>query len=621
MTSLRRRERLRQAESVEWVARKHAARLVTEAAGSAADAIALRAAGAQQTYGEMNDAANRLAVHLQSLGVGREVPVGICLERSCERIVATLAVMKAGGAFLPLDPAWPQQRLQALLDDAQAPVVIGMATLAERLSAPGRAIVALDRDAAAIDRIVTGDVDVDVADDDLAYVIYTSGSTGEPKGVEVTQGNLLNLIAWHRDTFAVTGADRASHLAGLGFDASIWEVWPYLTAGATVSLIDDAARTSPQLLQQWLIDEGITIAFVPTPLAQPLIAADWPRKPSLRLLLTGGDTLHRYPRSNLSFTVVNNYGPAECAVVATSGIISSLSERGSLPPIGRPIANMQIHLLDAQGEPVADGENGEIYIGGAGVGRGYRNRPDLTAERFIVDRFGSDPLARLYRTGDLGCRLPSGEIAFRGRIDDQVRVRGQRVEPDEIASTLNRHPLVASCAVVARGEAPGERQLVACVVPTGEPAPTAQELRDFLSELLPDFMVPTAFVRIDALPLTSNGKVDKRALPDPTPGNALEQAGYRAPTNPAEKRLAQIIAEVLNTDSIGVDDNFFLVGGHSLLGTQVVLRARAAFGVELTLRHLFEAQTVANLAIVVERLLLEKLETMSEEEARQWVAA
>ncbi|HTO81259.1 MAG TPA: non-ribosomal peptide synthetase [Methylomirabilota bacterium] len=595
--------------------------LVTDIARSTPDRIALRAGSARMSYGELSASANRLAAPLQALGVGREVPVGICLERSFDQIVAVLAALKTGAAFLPLDPAWPEQRLQTMLDDAQAPVLVGNGALADRLSRPGRRAIRLDRDAPAIARLDARDVVVPTDDEDLAYIIYTSGSTGAPKGVELTRGNLFNLVSWHRTAFAVTAEDRASHLAGLGFDAAVWEIWPYLTAGASVTLVDESVRTSPLLLWQWLADEKITIAFVPTPLAEPLITAPWPAETALRLLLTGGDTLHRFPRPGLPFAVVNNYGPAECAVVATSGIVpAEIAPTGS-PTIGCPIANARIHLLDGQGDPVPEGATGEICIGGAGVGRGYRNRPDLTRERFVADRFDAEPGRRLYRTGDLGCRLPSGEIGFRGRIDSQVRVRGQRVEPDEIASALNRHPQVATSVVVTRGSAAADQRLVAYMVPAAASAPTAQELRDFLATLLPDFMIPTSFVRLESLPMTTNGKVDKSALPEPLPENALEQVGYRAPETPVERFLAKIIADVLAVERIGADDNFFLIGGHSLLGTQVVLRARETFGVDLTLRHLFEAQTVANLGAVIERLLRAKLEAMSEEEAQRWVAA
>jgi amino acid adenylation domain-containing protein len=595
------------------------AHLVAAVAATSPGAVALRAACGELTYGQLNARANRLARYLESLGVGPEVPVGLCLERSFDQITACLAVLKAGGAFLPLDPFWPEERIKLLLDDARAPVVITTALRAEQLAGENRVTVAPERDAGIIARFDARESSANVKRENLAYVIFTSGSTGEPKGVEVTHGNLLNLIFWHRSAFGITAADRASHLAGLGFDASIWEVWPYLTAGASVSLVSEAPRTSPDLLRKWLIDEKINIAFVPTALAEPMIAAEWPADTALRFLLTGADTLHSYARPNLPFAVVNNYGPTECAVVATSGVVPSQTDISGVPTIGRPIANTQIYLLNENRQPVAPGQIGEIYIGGTSVGREYRNRPQMTAERFLPDPFRGVAGARMYRTGDLGCLLPDGEIAFHGRIDEQEKIRGHRVEPAEIATALNRNPQVASSAVVARSRGK-EKQLVAYVVPAESTEPTAAELRDFLTGLLPDYMIPAAFVKLASLPLTTSGKLDKKALPEPSSENALDTAGYHAPETPTERCLADIVAGVLGAERVGINDNFFLLGGHSLLGTQLVLRARDAFGVDLTLLHLFEAQTVGKLAATIERLVMEKLEAMSEEEAQQRIA-
>jgi amino acid adenylation domain-containing protein len=573
------------------------------------------------TYGELNSRATRLAEYLKSLGAGPEVAVGICLERSFDQIIAAFAVLKSGGAYVPLDPAWPLERLRSLLKDVQAPIVITSAPMAQDLGHDGHFAVVPDRDAKAIASFDAHAAPVRMRRKNLAYIIYTSGSTGEPKGVEITHGNLLNLVFWHRRAFGVTAGDRASHLAGLGFDASVWEIWPYLTAGATVSLASEAVRTSPELLQRWLIDERINIAFVPTALAESMIAAEWPADVALQYLLTGADTLHTFPRPDLPFAVVNNYGPTECAVVATSGTIAPSSDIANRPSIGTPIANTNIYLLDERGEPVAQGETGEIYIGGTSVGRGYRNRPQLTGTCFVPDRFHSTPDARMYRTGDLGCRLPDGQIAFRGRIDNQEKIRGHRVEPDEIATALNRHPLIATSAVVARAGSDGEKQLVAYVVPAASKSPAPGELRAFLAERLPEYMIPSTFVRLASLPLTSSGKLDKNALPEPSTENSGAQAGYRAPATATELSLAAIVATVLGIEHIGADDNFFLMGGHSLLGTQVVMRARDAFGVDLTLRHLFEAPTVATLASVIEQLVIDKLETMTDAEAERQIAS
>jgi len=593
---------------------------VSAVAAAQPNAIAVRAGSARLTYGALNARANQLARYLFLSGVGSETPVGICLPRSFDQIVAILAVLKAGGAFLSLDPAWPVERIRQLLDDAQSPVLVTAPDTAETLAGADRIFVCQGRDSELLARFDPHDITAEYCQQHLAYIIYTSGSTGESKGVEITHSNLANLIDWHQEAFQVNIADCASHLAGLGFDAAVWEVWPYLCAGASVSLVPEMARTSPELLQRWLIDQKISIAFVPTVLAEPMIAAEWPVGTTLRYLLTGAETLHSHPPPTAPYTLVNNYGPTECTVVATSGAIQAQLDSNALPPIGWPIANVQIHLLSPAGAPVAVDETGEIYIGGAGVGRGYRNRPQLTADRFLPDMFSPILGGRLYRTGDLGCLLPDGQIAFRGRIDDQVKIRGHRIEPDEITRVLHRHPLVAASAVLARTYGVGDKQLVAYILPTAGGKPSAEDLRAFLVGLLPDYMVPNYFVRLDSLPVTASGKLDKSALPEPAPENALSQVRYGGAQTPAEERLGSIVAEVLGVPRIGSNDNFFLMGGHSLLATQVVLRARDAFGVDVTLFHLFEAQTVAKLATTIERLLIERLDAMSEEEAQRYLA-
>ena len=503
-------------------------------------------------------------------------------------------------------------RIRMLLRDSAVPIVVAEPAMAEQLGEDCPTVIRFGRDATAMAEYAPLPP-VPRRPDDLAYVIYTSGSTGEPKGVEITDGNLLNLIEWHLSEFNIGPADRASHLAGLGFDAAVWEVWPSLCAGATVVIPPETVRSSTDLLRQWLIEQSITIAFVPSSLAEPMIAAPWPQRSALRCLLTGAETLHRAPAAGLGFSVVNNYGPTECAVVTTSTALRP--DEPGVPPIGRPILNMQVHLLGEDGEPVQDGETGEIYIGGAGVGRGYRNRPALTAERFLPDRL-SPGGGRLYRTGDLGRRAPDGQIFFCGRIDDQVKIRGHRIEPDEIAAALNSHARVLSSAVVASASNGSAPELIAYVLPDGV-EPSAEELRDHLAKQLPDYMLPHRYVRLDALPLTPNGKLDKRALPAPTAQNALRSAPYEAPRTPVEQVLTSIFSEALNGAGIGIHDSFFLNGGHSLLGTQIVLRARDAFGVELTLRHLFEAQTVARLAKTIEWLAEERVSAMSEDEVER----
>src|SRR5882724_5881494 len=424
--------------------------LVAARASESPGGLALTAEASALTYRDLDCRASRLANYLRSLGVCRDVLVGLCLPRSLDMVVGALGILKAGGAYVPMDPAYPPDRLAFMLEDAQAPVLISSPDLAQRLPAAKRQLVYLD--APQIARETADSPSVEIATGDLAYVIYTSGSTGQPKGVEVTHGGLANLVSWHRQAFSVTAADRASHVAGLGFDASVWELWPYLAAGASVHLVDESTRNSAELLRDWLLAQRITIAFVPTPLAERLLTLSqkWPRTTDLRILLTGGDTLHHYPPAELPFLLVNNYGPTECTVVATSGPVPPNGFRQMLPPIGTGIANTQIYLLDERLQPMPAGEAGEIHIGGAGVARGYHNRPDLTAEKFITNPFSAKSGNRLYRTGDLARLLPDGQLAFLGRVDDQIKIRGYRIEPNEIASVLNREPAIADSLVQAR---------------------------------------------------------------------------------------------------------------------------------------------------------------------------
>jgi amino acid adenylation domain-containing protein len=599
--------------------REFVAELVMEAAKSSPEAIALSTGSENMTFGELAVQSGRLATYLIALGAGPEVPVALCLERSFDFIVSALAALAAGAAYLPLDTTWPPARLRTILDDAQAPLVISRGSLAARVAGSNAHTVDLDEATPAIERCNVLAEPVTVTRESLAYIIYTSGSTGQPKGVEVTHGNLLNLISWHRNTFEITAGDRASHLAGIGFDAAVWEIWPHLTARATLVLVDEPARNSADLLREWLVKERITVAFVPTILAEPMLTQDWPADTSLRYFLTGGEALHRHPTSGLPFKVVNNYGPTECTVVATSGVMAN-GGTAELPSIGKPIAQTEIRILDAEGRPVAPGQVGEIYIGGTSVARGYRNNPQITKERFLPDLSSPVPGSRMYRTGDLGCFLPDGQIAFRGRLDGQEQIHGHRVETDEIVCALNRHPDVAASAVVARGHACA-KNLVAYIVPRDTTVPSASSLREFLLASLPHYMVPSAFIRIPALPSNSNGKLDRSALPDAAEGNRIEDAGYRAPSTPTEERLVQILSPMLGVERVGADDNFFLLGFHSLLATQVGTRVYESFGIQLSLRHMFEAKTVARLAAELDRQLIQKLDSMSDEEIARQLAS
>jgi acyl carrier protein len=365
-----------------------------------------------------------------------------------------------------------------------------------------------------------------------------------------------------------------------------------------------------------LVESGITIGFVPTPLAERIIDTPWPEATKLRVLLTGGDTLHTRPIAGLPFTLVNNYGPTECTVVATWTAVPSRPSHMGLPAIGAPIDNTQVYIVDENLQAVPDGVAGELFVGGANVGRGYRNHPELTAERFVASPFM--PGTRLYKTGDLGRRLPDGQIAFLGRADHQIKIRGYRIEPGEIEAAMNAHASVAASAVVASADGADEKRLVGYVVAKGDF--TRSELQGFLLDRVPDYMVPAVFVVLDRLPLTASGKVDHSALPLPTPENTLRDEAA-ATSSVTEATLARIASELLRVPEVGPDDDFFLLGGHSLLGTQLIVRIREAFDVEVPLRTLFEQPTVRGLASAIEQLLIEKIQGMSEDEAQRTLGA
>jgi len=565
-------------------------RQVESWAASTPEAPALVHGESVLTYRELNAYSNRLARRLRALGVGVEVPVAVCLPRSAQEVAALLAVLKAGGAYLPLDPAYPSERLAFLVEDAGAAVLISESGIA--LPPTPAFPLCLDREAPVLASLSGEDLADGAELDHLAYVIYTSGSTGRPKGVAVEHRSLAGLLAWHQRAFAVGPRDRATHLSGLTFDAAVWELWPYLAAGAAVHIPDAAARTSAVALRDWLLASGITATFVPTPIAEGLLPLEWPDGVALRLLLTGGDELHHAPRQRLPFRLINNYGPTEGTVVSTSGEVAAAA--AGRPSIGRPIDGVRSILVDRWLQPVPPAAIGEVCIAGH-LARGYRGRPDLTAEKLVPDPFG-EPGSRLYRTGDQARWLPGGELRFLGRIDGQVKVRGCRIELGEIETVLASHPQVRECAVALRGEPAGDRRLTAYVV--GEGAPAA-ELRAFLAGKLPEFMIPAAWVRLAALPLTPHGKVDRAALPAPERGDLGRD--YTAPRDICELRLARIWEELLGVEPVGIHDDFFAMGGHSLLAVRLMARIRGELGRDLPLTVLFQCPTVERLAVLVRR--------------------
>jgi amino acid adenylation domain-containing protein len=575
--------------------------LIAQQAAATEGALALTAGDESLTYTQLDRRANQLARRLRSMGVGPDVPVGLCLERSLSFIVGALAILKAGGCYVPLDPDYPAGRLAFMLEDSEVSVLVTTSSLSDRLGAAGTRVPTVEINGSPVTCESPDSVPSLITSDNLAYIMYTSGSTGQPKGVQITHRALTNLVCWHQAAFKVTSADRASQLAALGFDAMVWEVWPYLTAGASVHIAGESTRKDAESLRDWLVTNHISISFVPTPLAEQMIHLQWPAYTALRFLLTGGDTLHRHPPGNLPFAVINNYGPTEATVVATSGPVLPDHNPGFAPTIGRPIANTKIYILDETMHSAPVGTIGEIHIGGIGLAKGYVNRPELTAEKFVPNPFSSELDARLYKTGDLGRYLPDGELAFCGRIDGQIKLRGHRIEPDEIVSVLNRYPAIRASTVRLCENPRGENQLVAYVVLANAARVAGHSLREFLRIELPEYMIPSVFVRLEAMPVMPNGKLDHSALHAPTAATILREES-RAPRTEVERQLMRIMTSLLGIEEITPDDDFFMLGGHSLMGAQLLTKVREAFGVEITLMNLFENGTIAAMAAEIERL-------------------
>jgi natural product biosynthesis luciferase-like monooxygenase protein/amino acid adenylation domain-containing protein len=766
--------------------------LFEEQVGRTPEALAVRDANGQLTYGELHRKASRLAARLERQGVGPDVRVAVCLERSVDFVVAILGVLKAGGAYVPLDPASPRERLEFMIDNAQAPVLItddrlretflvpanpASPTLVEPLNSStrftplvlesGTIPVPVDMPRAAAlgggSRFPAGEehagetlgvlsthfsasfkrfpFEIICVEDkenasenplasspapfravqpgNLAYVIYTSGSTGTPKGVEIEHSSLINLIAWHRRAYQLTPADRAAQVAAPAFDASVWEIWPYLAVGASLHIPGEATRSSPAKLKTWLAANEITVCFIPTPLAESMFEGPWPACPALRAVLTGGDKLNRPPPPEFPCALINHYGPTENTVVTTCTPIPPAAPSNSVPPIGRPIHNTQVYVLDRQLQPVPIGVPGELHISGAGLARGYLGAPELTARKFVANPFSQDRSARLYKTGDSVRWLSDGRIEFIGRVDQQVKIRGNRIELGEIEFALNQHSAVRQAAVVARESEGGEKRLVAYVVNEPElpgpppdrssdephllvkgreqfsidgllfgspnsllslgetatrpgevrlPVPgadhanlggvrqpilgngektsdsraaaevpvtrgeegdtlclpsagsalttsrrlTEAELRDHLKRTLPEWMIPTAFVFVNALPRTTNGKVDRKALPAPVLDPVCPPVPPRTAT---EETLVRIWREVLGVKGLGTNQDFFRMGGHSLLATQVISRVWDKFHVELPLQSLFEAPTILGLAEKIDKALGEAAASMASHSA------
>ncbi|HEY0082166.1 MAG TPA: amino acid adenylation domain-containing protein, partial [Pyrinomonadaceae bacterium] len=573
------------------------------------DAVAVIYEDEQITYGELNRRANALAHHLRGLGVGPDVLVGLMLERSVELVVAMLGVLKAGGAYLPLDASYPAERIAFMFEDAAANVLLVNGPVADGYMPPAAHVIDLEADRALLAAQNTENPPHTADARNLAYIIYTSGSTGRPKGVMISHGSICNRLLWMVAAFPLTADDRILQKTPISFDASVWEFFVPLFAGAQVVMARPGGHQDSAYLRKTVAEQQITtLQLVPSMLQVFLEGDDLKGCNCLRRVFCGGETLPLKLQErffvNLDASLQNLYGPTEVSIDAAYWICQKDSNRPSVP-IGRALSNTQIHILDAQLNPAPIGIAGELYVGGDGLARGYLNRPALTAERFVPDSFSPSPGQRLYRTGDLARFLPDGSIDYLGRGDQQVKLRGYRIELGEIEAVLAAHPAVREAIVVARDETGADRRLVAYLVPAAAAAarPTPAVLRAHLRERLPDYMVPSAFVLLDALPLTPNGKVDRRALPAPDAPTGTPDSGYVAPRTPTEEVLCGIWTEVLGTPRVGIDDDFFELGGHSLLATQVVSRVREALQVEVPLRALFEASRPRQLAARVDTLL------------------
>jgi amino acid adenylation domain-containing protein len=589
--------------AVEYPSQKCVHELFEEQVMRRPESVAVVCEGEQVTYCELNRRSNQMAHYLRELGVGPEVLVGLLMERSIEMVIALLGALKSGGAYVPLDPLYPVERLAFMLNDAWIGVLLAQGATSEVLP-PGYArVINIDAGRQEIEQRSQTNPGRSAGSQNLAYVIYTSGSTGRPKGVQIQHGAVVNFLTSMQRQPGIAEHDALPAVTTLSFDIAVLELMMPLTIGARVVLVNRETATDGTQLSRRMVEAGASLMQATPATWRLLLQARWEAESQLKVLC-GGEAWGRDLAAQLlrdGASVWNMYGPTETTIWST---IAKVEQGEGPPPIGRPIANTQIYVLDAELNPVPIGAPGELYVGGDGLARGYLNRPDLTAERFIPHSFSSEPGGRLYRTGDLARQLSDGSLEYLGRVDHQIKIRGFRIELGEIEAVLVGHPAVGQAVVTAEADASGERRLVAYLVAAeGEERCPAGEMRTHLRQHLPDYMRPSLMVWLDQLPLTPNGKIDRRGLPEPGQEKAEMREGYVAARTPLEELLAEIWCEVLGLEEVGMEENFFEVGGHSLLATQVISRVRAACGVEVSLRRLFEAPRVRALAGEVEREL------------------
>jgi len=595
-----------------------------------ADYVALIYEDRRLTYADINRQANQLAVLLRAQGAAVDQPVGICVERGPEMIIALLGILKAGCAYLPLDSNYPVDRLHYMLEDSKPSLVLTQARLSPALPKWKGKIIDLDDalvDAARYSSVNVRTQSLGLSAENLVYLIYTSGSTGAPKGTGMPHRSMVNLIEWHRRTLTVRNECRVIQFAPLSFDVAFQEIFSTLCTGGTLLLVDDGVRRDPQALLKKLTGHSIERVFLPPVILYKLcerVRSQIEAPMSLRDVIVAGEQLRVSPAVSRFFQFVdgcrlhNHYGPTETHVVTAFTLGADPNDWSVLPPIGTPVSNTQIYLLDEDQQPVPPGTSGEIYVGGVGVARGYIGRAQLTAQRFVANLFGDVPASRLYRTGDLGCLQPNGDLLFHGRNDFQLKIRGFRVEPGEVEAVLESFPGIRQAVVTAREDEPGERRLIGYVVPEDTESVTQRrdgdetesrgtgslvaELRIFARKKLPHFMVPAAIVSLDELPLSPNGKVDRAKLPAPDIDRPQAQ-GFVAPSTPTEEMLAGMWASLLKKEQVSVEDNFFEIGGDSLMGLELVSAVAERLNVEeLSVISLFEYPTVQEMARYIETL-------------------
>jgi len=589
--------------------------IVEEQVERTPNAPAVTYEGTQLTYRELNRRANQLANYLRTLGVGPEMLVGICMERSIEMVVGLLGILKAGAAYVPIDPTYPQERVAYMLHDAQPSLLLSQEHLRTRLPEQGTQCLYLDSDWQTIGSAAGASTETPesgVIPDNLAYVIYTSGSTGKPKGAMNSHRGIVNRLQWMQEEYRLNATDRVLQKTPFSFDVSVWEFfWPLMYGAHLIVARPEGHRDSSYLVNFINEQQITTLHFVPSMLSnfleEPALHAVQTCQ-SLRHVICSGEALpfelqqrffERF--ADPAVELHNLYGPTEAAVDVTYWACERESKR-QIVPIGRPIANMQMYLLDEHLNRVPVGVSGELYIGGIGLGRGYLHRRELTAEKFIASPFDHKPGARLYKTGDIARYLSDGSIEYLGRNDHQVKIRGFRIELGEIEAVLGTHPAVHECVVVVQADASGNKYIIAYIVLEGEQMPGGDELRTLLKQKLPEYMIPSTFMILDALPLSPNGKLDRNALPAPDSEKSLRETSRVAPRTPLEEELASIWRQILNIEQVGVYDDFFEIGGHSLLVTQVIARVRDTCHVDLPLQVMFKTPTIAALAEAIEKV-------------------